>query len=67
MKNILVIMFIIVSFVAITLSGDDDLSRIFVPCGDVNLEDGVNIFDATYLIAFLYNGGPEPTSIMTAL
>lgn len=29
-------------------------------CGDVNYDGTINIFDATWLIAFLYYGGPPP-------
>lgn len=29
-------------------------------CGDVNNDEATNIFDITYLITYLYLGGPEP-------
>ncbi|MBU0893841.1 MAG: hypothetical protein KKF48_03395 [Nanoarchaeota archaeon] len=29
-------------------------------CGDANNDDAVNIFDTTYLISYLYKGGPAP-------
>ncbi len=35
-------------------------------CGDVNADELVNILDITYLIAFLYGDGPEPTPMDAA-
>ncbi len=35
-------------------------------CGDVNCDGKINIFDITYLIAYLYKGGPAPVSIEAA-
>jgi hypothetical protein len=29
-------------------------------CGDVNDDDAINILDITYLINYVYIGGPEP-------
>jgi len=42
---------IILIMPSISFSGD---------CGDVNNSGGVNLLDATYLINYLYKGGPEP-------
>ncbi len=39
------------------VSGEVSLSGI---CGDANNDDVVNILDITYLISFLYKGGPGP-------
>lgn len=30
------------------------------PCGDINADDLINVFDVTYLINYLYKGGEEP-------
>ncbi len=35
-------------------------------CGDANGDDGVNIFDITYLIAYLYIEGPPPVDLSLA-
>jgi hypothetical protein len=35
-------------------------------CADVNCNGVVNLLDITYLIAFLYQGGPDPCSIWAA-
>jgi hypothetical protein len=35
-------------------------------CGDVNGDEIVNLFDATYLIAFLYSGGSPPDNLELA-
>ncbi len=31
-------------------------------CGDANNDEAINIFDITFLITYLYKGGPEPES-----
>jgi len=33
-------------------------------CGDINGNGGVNISDVTYLVAFLFGGGPEPVPFL---
>ncbi|MEW5922425.1 MAG: M6 family metalloprotease domain-containing protein [Candidatus Zixiibacteriota bacterium] len=35
-------------------------------CGDVNVSGGVNILDVTYIISYLYKGGPEPVPMASA-
>jgi hypothetical protein len=35
-------------------------------CGDVNNSDNVNILDITYLISYLYKGGPPPDPMESA-
>ena len=35
-------------------------------CGDPNVSGGVNILDVTYIISFLYKGGPEPDPMASA-
>ncbi len=39
------------------------IHRINSICGDVNDDGNLNIFDVTYLIGFLYGGGPQPEPI----
>ncbi|MEW5922671.1 MAG: dockerin type I domain-containing protein [Candidatus Zixiibacteriota bacterium] len=34
-------------------------------CGDVNATGGVNILDVTYLISYLYKGGPAPNPVQS--
>ncbi len=35
-------------------------------CGDVNASGTVNVLDVTYLIGFLYKGGPQPIPVLVA-
>lgn len=35
-------------------------------CGDANGSDNVNILDVTYIISYLYKGGPEPDPLISA-
>jgi len=43
------------------LLGNSDFSNgIRADCGDANGDSNVNILDITYLIGYLYMGGPAP-------
>jgi len=44
--------------------GQEDICS--VPCGDMNETITINILDITYLISYLYKGGPEPESMWAA-
>lgn len=46
--------------------GIGDACDIGFLCGDPNVSGGVNILDVTYIISYLYKGGPEPVPMQSA-
>ncbi len=63
---LIIIILLCLSLVAFGDSSSESSQSKAIQCGDVNLDGAVNIFDATFLISFLYNGGPAPAYMSRA-
>jgi len=50
----------------IQIMGIYNLMGTEIMCGDTNGDETLNLFDITYLISYLYLGGPQPSPIIKA-